>query len=197
IVAAFRSGDAAAANNPPAFTSDPISKPIATQALAYSSSVASNASDADGDALTFAKSGGPAWLIVAQNGALTGTPSGSNLGVNTFTVSVTDGKGVADTATLQITVVSGLSAPSGLVGSSTLARRINLTWNDNSSNEKGFKIERSTDGSSFIRIATRGANVTAFTDGNRRSGSTYYYRVRSYNASGHSAYSNTVSVVAK
>ena len=197
IVAAFRSGGDAAANNPPAFTSDPISKPNATQALAYSSSVASNASDADGDALTFSKSGGPAWLIVAQNGALTGTPSGSNLGVNTFTVSVTDGKGVPDTATLQITVLSGLSAPSGLVGSSTLARRINLTWTDNSSNEKGFKIERSTDGSSFIRIATRPANATAFTDGNRRSGSTYYYRVQAYNASGHSAYSNTVSVVAK
>jgi hypothetical protein len=197
IVAAFRSGGDTLVNNLPTFTSDPISKPNATQALAYSSSITSDASDADADALSFSKSGGPAWLIVAQNGALTGTPSGSNLGVNTFTVSVTDGKGVPDTATLQITVVSGLSAPSGLVGSSTLARRINLTWNDNSSNEKGFKIERSTNGSSFTRIATRSANVTAFTDGNRRSGLTYHYRVRSYNASGDSAYSNTVSVVAK
>ena len=196
IVAAFRSGGAAV-NNPPTFTSDPISKPNATQGLAFSSSIASNASDADADTLTFSKSSGPAWLIVAQNGALTGTPSGSDLGVNTFTVSVADGKGVPDTATLQITVVSGLSAPSGLVGSSTLVRRINLAWNDNSSNERGFKIERSTDGSSFIRIATRGANVTAFTDGNRRSGSTFHYRVRSYNASGDSGYSNTVSVVAR
>ncbi len=196
IVAAFRSGGAAV-NNPPSFTSDSITKPNATRGLAYSSSIATAASDPDSNPLVFSKTAGPAWLTVAANGNLIGTPAASDLGTNTFTVSVTDGNGGSDSATLQITVVSGLSAPSGLIGSSTLARRINLVWNDNSSNERGFKIERSTDGSTFIRIATRRANLTAFADGARRSGSTYHYRVQSYDASGNSGYSNTVSVVAK
>jgi len=200
IVAAFRSGGGSGtgtvANNPPVFTSDPISKADASQSTAYSSSIAGDASDPDNDPLTYAKTTGPGWLNVASNGALTGTPSGNDLGINTFTVTVSDGKGGTDSATLHISV-AGLIAPSGLVGSSTVSRRIDLTWRDNSSNEKGFKIERSTDGSSFSRISTRGTNVTAYSDGKRTSGRTYYYRVRSYNGSGASAYSNTVSVVAK
>ena len=198
IVAAFRSGGGSGTNSPPAFTSDPFSKPNATQGLAYSSSIASNASDADNDSLTYSKSAGPAWLIVAADGSLIGTPGASDLGINSFTVTVADGKGGSDSATLQISVVgSGLNAPTGLAGSSTVSRRVDLTWNDTSSNEKGFKIERSTNGTSFTRIATRGANVTAYSDGNRTSGRTYYYRVRSYNGSGSSAYSNTISVIAK
>jgi len=198
IVAAFRSGGGGGvANNPPVFSSDPISKPDANQGTAYSNSIAANASDPDNDPLVYAKNAGPAWLNVALNGALTGTPSASDLGINTFTVTVSDGKGGSDSATLQIGVVGGLNAPSNLAGSSTVSRRVDLTWRDNSGNEKGFKIERSTDGTSFTRIATRGANVTAYSDGKRTSGRTYYYRVRSYNGSGSSAYSNTISVVAK
>ncbi|HET7004132.1 MAG TPA: putative Ig domain-containing protein, partial [Candidatus Binatia bacterium] len=197
IVAAFRSGSIGVANNPPRFTSDPISKPNANQGTAYSGSLASNANDPDNDPLAYAKNAGPAWLNIAVNGALTGTPSANDLGINTFTVSVSDGKGGSDSATLQINVVGGLNAPSNLAGSSTVSRRIELTWNDNSGNEKGFRIERSTNGSSFTRIATRSTNVTAYSDAKRTSGRTYYYRVRSYNRSGQSAYSNTISVVAK
>ena len=197
IVAAFRSGSIGVANNPPRFTSDPISKPNANQGTAYSGSLASNANDPDNDPLAYAKNAGPAWLNIAVNGALTGTPSANDLGINTFTVSVSDGKGGSDSATLQINVVGGLNAPSNLAGSSPVSRRIELTWNDNSGNEKGFRIERSTNGSSFTKIATRSANVTAYSDAKRTSGRTYYYRVRSYNRSGQSAYSNTISVVAK
>jgi hypothetical protein len=198
IVAAFRSGSGSVANNPPAFTSDPISKPNASQGTAYFSSIAGDARDPDNDALSYSKNAGPTWLSVAIDGALIGTPSAADVGINSFTVSVSDGKGGSDSATLQISVAgSGLNAPTGLVGVSTVSRRIDLNWNDNSSNEKGFKIERSTNGTSFTRIATRGANVTSYSDGNRTSGRLYYYRVRSYNGSGASAYSNTISVVAR
>ena len=200
IVAAFRSGGGSGtvANNPPVFTSDPISKPNASQSTAYSSSIASDASDPDGDPLSYSKSAGPVWLNVATNGALIGTPGAGDVGINSFTVMVADGRGGSDSATLQISVGgTGLNAPTGLVGVSTVARRIDLTWIDNSSNEKGFKIERSTNGTSFTRISTRGVDVTSYSDGKRTSGRTYYYRVRSYNGSGASAYSNTIAVVAK
>src|SRR5262249_39872789 len=95
---------AAAANRPPTFTHDPFTKPNATVGLAYSSSIAGDATDPNGDALTFSKVSGPAWLSVASNGALSGTPAAANQGLNTFTVSVSDGRGGSDTATMNITV---------------------------------------------------------------------------------------------
>ena len=112
IVAAFRSGGVT--NNPPAFTSDPIAKPNANQGQAYTGTLSGSAGDPDGDALTFAKSAGPAWLSLAANGTLSGTPGTSDAGLNSFTVSVSDGRGGSDTATLQITVVAPVAAPSNL-----------------------------------------------------------------------------------
>jgi hypothetical protein len=112
IVAAFRAGGVA--NNPPAFTTDPIAKPNASQSQAYSGTLSGSASDPDADPLTFAKSAGPAWLSVAANGTLSGTPGAGDVGLNSFTVSVSDGRGGSDTATLQITVVAPIAAPSNL-----------------------------------------------------------------------------------
>jgi len=73
IVANFRSGGGSGVvNNPPTFATDPILKSNATQSVAYSGSIAGNASDPDSDPLNFTKTGGPAWLSVASNGALSG-----------------------------------------------------------------------------------------------------------------------------
>jgi hypothetical protein len=76
------------------------------------------------------------------------------------------------------------SAPSNLT----------LAWQDNSSNEAGFKIERSLNGSTnWKEIGTTSANVTTYADTGLAPSTTYYYRVRAYNAAGTSAYSNTIS----
>jgi len=186
-------------NSPPVFTSNPIAKANATLGSAYSGTLAGSATDPNNDPLTFSKTGGPAWLTVASNGALSGTPGAT--GLNSFTVSVADGKGGSAAATLEITVVnppvSTLTAPSNLAASSTVSRRIDLTWLDNSSGESGFKIERSNNGTSYSQIATVGANVTSFADTNRRSGRRYYYRVRAYDATTNSAYSDPVNIIAR
>ncbi len=91
-------------NNPPAFSSDPIVKANGEEDVAYSGSIAEDASDPDEDPLTFSKTGGPAWLSVATDGTLSGTPTSSDVGLNQFTVQVDDGNGGTDTATLEITV---------------------------------------------------------------------------------------------
>ncbi len=84
------------------------------------------------------------------------------------------------------------AAPTGLAATAISKSQINLTWMDNTSDETGFYIERCKGATctNFARIATVGANVTAFNNTGLAKGTTYRYRVQAYNASGISAYSN-------
>jgi len=86
------------------------------------------------------------------------------------------------------------NAPSGLSATAASSTQINLSWTDNSSNESGFKIERSPDGSSgWTQIAEVGANTTSYQNTGLSPSTTYYYRVYAYNAAGNSSYSNTAN----
>jgi hypothetical protein len=78
------------------------------------------------------------------------------------------------------------AAPSGLTASAVSSATIRLNWADNSANETGFRIERSTDGIFFAPVATVGVNVTIYDDTGLSPGTTYHYRVRAYNAAGDS-----------
>ncbi|MCW1912303.1 putative Ig domain-containing protein [Luteolibacter sp. GHJ8] len=101
-----------AGNLAPVFTANPFSKPAATLGVAYSGSIAGDASDPNaGDTLSFSKTGGPAWLTVSGSGALSGTPPGGSAASNAFTVRVTDQGGFFAEATMNITVTTSL--PSG------------------------------------------------------------------------------------
>lgn len=75
----------------------------------------------------------------------------------------------------------------------TSAAELTVRWDDNSTSELGFRVERSSDGSTFAAVATVGANTTAYTDTSLVSGTTYWYRVRAYNSNSTSAYSNVTS----
>jgi hypothetical protein len=85
------------------------------------------------------------------------------------------------------------TAPSSLVATAVSKNQINLTWMDNSGNESGFKIERSTDNVKFSQIATVGANVSTYSNTGLTANKRYYYRVRAYNDLVNSTYSNTTS----
>jgi hypothetical protein len=91
-------------------------------------------------------------------------------------------------------ILSTPAAPSNLQATTVSQTQINLSWTDNSTNESGFKIERSPNGtSSWTQIATVGANVTAYSNTGLTCNTTYYYRVRAYNAGGDSSYSNVAN----
>jgi len=83
--------------------------------------------------------------------------------------------------------------PSGLTATAAPAcLQIKLSWRDNSTNEDGFKIERSVDNITFTEIATVPANTTTYTAQQTQAG-LRYFRVRAYNVNGSSPYSNTAS----
>ncbi len=83
-------------------------------------------------------------------------------------------------------------APTQLSADGGANNSISLTWQDNSSNEQGFRIYRSTDGTTFASLGTVGANNNAFTDMTAAPITTYYFYVVGYNAGGEGAKSNTV-----
>jgi hypothetical protein len=96
--------------------------------------------------------------------------------------------------TLLSPVVAPPAAPSNLLATAISSSQINLAWSDNSVNETGFKIERSPNGStSWMPIATVGANLTSYSNTGLSTNTTYYYQVRATNAGGDSAYSNVAS----
>src|SRR5690349_17518211 len=70
---------------------------------------------------------------------------------------------------------------------------VSLKWSDNSTRETGYKIERSTDGSTFSQITVTGASATSYTNTGLTSGKKYYFRVRGYNDGGNSVYTNVAS----
>ena len=71
--------------------------------------------------------------------------------------------------------------------------QISLSWNDNSSSESGFKIERSTDNFITATEIVVAANVTNYSDTGLHAGTTCSYRVRAYTATVASDYSNTAT----
>ena len=93
-------------NDVPVWVANPLSKPAVTHDVAYTGTLAGDASDVDpGSSLVFSKVSGPAWLSVAIDGTLSGTPALSDLGQNSFVVRATDDTGASADVTLTITVL--------------------------------------------------------------------------------------------
>jgi len=75
-----------------------------------------------------------------------------------------------------ITVLS--NAASALRAYATSSAAIQLDWNDPNQNETGFRLERSTDSTSWSTVTTLGANDTTYLDTTGLAPATlYYYRL--------------------
>ena len=114
--------------------------------------------------------------------AATATGSGNFLAVNNA------GTSVSSTTEASVTTkpVSGKtydftppvpSAPSGLVYSAVSGSSMTLGWTDNSSNEAGFVIYRSTDGVTYTFISQTAANVPSSVQSGLTASTTYYWKV--------------------
>ena len=107
----------------PMFLRNPFTQAAATATAPYAASLSTNAVKPTGDVLTFAKVNGPAWLTVAANGTLSGTPGSGGHWREPFIVSLADTNGWSSTATMTITV---LPLPS--ISISTQGTNIVLSW---------------------------------------------------------------------
>ena len=70
--------------------------------------------------------------------------------------------------------------------------RVRLNWVDNANNETGFTIQRATSLNFTTNLVSSnvGVNSTAFNTGDLAANTTYFFRVRAFNSSGVSAWSN-------
>ncbi len=95
-----------------------------------------------------------------------------------------------------ITCELPMYAPHNIALTQTSASTIEITWADTISNETGFEIQRSVNGSGYTTIATTAADATSYTDNDiLYSGSNYTYQIRTRTAYGASAWSNAASIV--
>jgi len=131
-----------------------------------------------------------------------GTTSYSNTGLSASTTyhyrvraSNTGGNSGYSNVANATTLPNPPADPSGLTATAVSSSQINLSWTDNATNETGYKVERSPDGTTgWTEIAgSLAANSTSYSDNALTSNTTYHYRVRASNTGGNSGYSNVAN----
>lgn len=102
----------------------------------------------------------------------------------------------SNTASATTQSASAPNAPSELTGVSKdrPSPRVNLSWTDQSTNESGFRVYRSTDGVTWAQAGQADANATAYSDTTVVMNSTYTYKVLAFNSSGDSSQSNEITI---
>jgi len=184
---------------------DPPAAPTGLNATPFSASRINldwtdNATDETAYRVEHSPDGVTGWSEVATLAPNTTTHGDSGLACNTTyfyrtrAYRVGDGQYSAYSNVDQAATMACLpAAPSGLGATSVSANQIDLSWSDNASDETGYRVERSPDGSTgWSEIASLVANSAAYSDTGLACGTAYYYRVRAYRAGDgqFSAYSN-------
>jgi len=153
----------------PVWGEDPINGGTSRAGVEYVGTLDGAATDPDGGTIAYSKSDGPAWLVVATDGTLSGTPAVSDIGENTFTVVADDGFDPVTSATLHIRIREDLRSISinfiendgnqGFVGGQDIGplQTDSANWNNTKNRDSGTK----SDGTQLALMDDTGANVGA------------------------------------
>src|SRR5262245_57338629 len=162
---------------------------------------ANNANDATGFFVDRALSAAGPWTRIATLSADTTSCASTGLRPATvyyYRVSAYNTWGNSFSEIVSAKPLSPLpaGAPINLMATSLGSTAIKLAWTNNASDATGFKIERcQSDGcSSFDQTAIVTANETSYEDNPLSDSTTYSYRVRAFNSTDHSAYTNIATV---
>jgi regulation of enolase protein 1 (concanavalin A-like superfamily) len=135
---------------------------------------------------------GQSWTLIASRFSNTSIYN-LGLGVSAHSTSTT---ATATFDNLEIGPPPGpiLLPPTNLATTASSATRVDLVWSDNTTNESGFWVERSTDGTNFSLASSFSSSAASFVDSGLAPSTTYWYRVRAYSQTGNSDYSNVATV---
>ena len=144
---------------------------------------------------------GPSAGVGAVSYVDTDVAAGNTYEYRVLAVNATGPSAWSNTAQAVIPLPPQIAAPSNLTGAATRVgnsqnARVTLTWQDNSDNETGFLVERATDPGFTTDVVgtTVRANTTTYRTGNLPRNVVYYFRVRAYNATAVSTWSDVFSV---
>ncbi len=205
-VRASNSGGSSAYSNEASATT-PIPPPIApsnlvasaTSASQVSLSWADNSNNETGFNIYRKTGSGGTYARISQVGA--GVTSYANAGLVSATtyfyrvraVNSAGSSAYSNEASATTSVIRPAS-PTNLTFSRS-AGQVVLSWQDNSTNETRFDVDRKIGSGSgtWVRYGNTAVNTTSLTDTGVAPNLTYQYRVRAYNSAGGSSYSNVVT----
>ena len=100
------------------------------------------------------------------------------------------------TATTQAPPPTVPAAPTGLTATAVSASAVDLARFDNATNETGYVLERSPNGTDSCTVVagSLAASTTTYRDATVAASTAYWYRVKAVNGAGSSGYSNTATV---
>ena len=126
----------------------------------------------------------PIWLGLSISPAL--LVAGNNVIAAEIHQDVPSSTDLTFDLTMTARMAAAIAAPSAFKATAVAFNQVSLKWIDTVVGEDGFKIERSIDGINFAQIGTAIAGATSYTDNTVTANKQYWYRARSYNASGDS-----------
>jgi autotransporter-associated beta strand protein len=144
------------------------------------------------DGVNFTQIGATA--SIGTNYADTSLPAGTTYYYRVLANNVDGNSPYSNTAQTSTPAAQPPATPGGLTATGVATNQINLTWIDNSGNEDGFNLERSTNGGNYTSIGVVPAGVTNYADLGLATGTAYFYRVQAFRSCwGNSAYSAPAS----
>ncbi len=130
-----------------------------------------------GDAMNPASTGWGTWTITLPADAA----NQNSLRVGLFGTNYARTRSIIFVDNFELVAYAPPYGPSNLQVTGLATNYVALNWSDNSNNETGFKIMRSTDGTNFTQIGTTATNIHQYTDFTAMPGYSYTYRVYSMN----------------
>ncbi len=132
---------------------------------------------------------GGAWVRTAQLAANTLSYMDVSLSQGTsysYYVRAVNSAGYADSSIVNSSTPVPPQTASGAMVTFLSSYEVDMTWNDNASNEAGYKILRRVNNVNFAEIGSLPPNSTAYQDKTVQPGIPYEYHIQAYNVAGYS-----------
>jgi len=147
----------------------------ATLTIDCSAQITATAKDMNGDDIT-----GLSFIWESDNTNIASVAdNGQVVGIGTGTTSITASLREVTSLPLTVTVNGTFQKPSAITATAISANTLELNWNDNSSCEEGFIIERDG-GSGFDSLTVVGSGITQYLDSDLDGSASYTYRVAGF-----------------